>query len=135
MLLRYSFPSLNSLILSSCGLNSQDLCSLAQASVEGRLPKLTHLDISKSPDVNLNSLFSDSRTWNQLLSFIVLGSEPPSRIDFFSQRAETDCLRSLQELSFSVLQGESLATTTFWSSLHTIHVSVTKLTEQLIQLS
>ena len=29
VLLRQSFPSLNSLILSDCGLNSQDLCSLA----------------------------------------------------------------------------------------------------------
>ena len=45
-LLRHSFPSLNSLILSNCGLISQDLCSLAQASVEGRLPSLNSLILS-----------------------------------------------------------------------------------------
>ena len=51
ILLCHSFPSLNSLILSDCGLNSQDLCSLAQASLEGRLPQLRHLDISDNPDL------------------------------------------------------------------------------------
>ena len=52
LLLRQSFPSLNSLILSNCGLNSQDLCSMAQASVEGRLPSLNSLILS---DCGLNS--------------------------------------------------------------------------------
>ena len=52
ILLDHSFPSLNSLILSNCGLNSQDLCSLAQASVEGRLPQLKHLDISENTNIS-----------------------------------------------------------------------------------
>ena len=35
-LLQYNFPTLQVLILSDCGLNPDDLSSLAQASAEGR---------------------------------------------------------------------------------------------------
>ena len=131
VLLDHSFPSLNSLILSDCGLNSQDLCSLAQASVEGRLPHLMDLDISCNPDIlnHLDSLYSDSCTWNQLLSFSVnvwhvLSLCPSFGINFLSQRAEVDGFKSLQKLSFSVLENRNLSITTCWSCLHTVHVSV-----------
>ena len=46
VLFTHSFPTLNTLILSYCGLNSNDLQSLARANVEGKLPQLRHLDIS-----------------------------------------------------------------------------------------
>ena len=48
ILLCHSFPVLETLILSDCWLNSDDLRSLAQANKEGRLPKLKHLDISQN---------------------------------------------------------------------------------------
>ena len=133
ILLRHGFPSLNSLILSDCELNSQDLCSLAQATVEGRLPHLTNLDISENPDVpcHLDSLFSDSCSWNQLWSLKVrvsytLGKDidTSSRIDFLSQRVKAGCLRSLQELSFSVLQNNDFTLTTCWPCLQTVHLSL-----------
>ena len=74
VILCHSLPSLNSLILSNCGLNSQDLCSMAQASVEGRVPELKHLDISeniKLPD-QLEYLFSNAYTWQTLLASVLL---------------------------------------------------------------
>ena len=46
MLLLGTFPSLTTLVLTDCGLIAQDLTSLAQASVQGKLPELKHLDIS-----------------------------------------------------------------------------------------
>ena len=45
ILLCHSFPSLDTLILSDCAVNSDDLSSLAQATVKLRLPQLRHLDI------------------------------------------------------------------------------------------
>ena len=58
-LLCSSFPTLDTLLLNSCDLDSHDLSSLAHASVTGRLPKLTTLDISNNPDIggNLSVLF------------------------------------------------------------------------------
>ena len=47
-LLRTCSTSLNSLILHDCGLNSQDLKSLAQANVQGKLPEPRHLDVSEN---------------------------------------------------------------------------------------
>ena len=87
------YPSLNSLIPSDCGLNSQNLCSLAQASVEGRLPQLTHLDISKNPEAELHQLFTVSCHWNQLLKLNIMGIR--------YQTMQSGCLQSLQELSLS----------------------------------
>ena len=42
------FPQLSILVLRKCKLNSDDLCSLAQASSQDRLPELRHLDISEN---------------------------------------------------------------------------------------
>ena len=58
-LLSSSFPALDTLLLNSCDLSSHDLSSLAHASVTGRLPKLSTLDISNNPDIggNLSVLF------------------------------------------------------------------------------
>ena len=38
VLMRASFPFLTNLNLRNCGLNSNDLCSLAQVSMDGKLP-------------------------------------------------------------------------------------------------
>ena len=46
LLLTGIFPSLTTLILSYCGLRIGDLTELAEASMEGKLPELRHLDIS-----------------------------------------------------------------------------------------
>ena len=54
-------------------MDTDDLSSLAQASAEGRLPELKHLDISEndSVSINLGELFSFNCNWDKLqhLSF------------------------------------------------------------------
>ena len=83
VLFTHSLPSLNTLILSSCDLNSGDLQSLAKAEVEGKLPKLKHLDISENKlfDIKASDLFTHSAQWNRLTTFVtddenVLNVEP-----------------------------------------------------------
>ena len=63
VLLTHSFPTLNTLILSHCDLNSDDLQSLARANVEGKLPQLEHLNISYN-SVDISDLFTHSAQWN-----------------------------------------------------------------------
>ena len=71
---RNSFPLLQNLVLRNCNLNSQDVISLAEARVEGRLPKLKDLDISQNGiwmhgclEV-LHSLCQFKCIWESLLS-------------------------------------------------------------------
>ena len=97
-----NFPSLKTLKLRGCCLNSCDLCSMARANVAGRLPKLTHLDISRNKlDSNeyANSLFAFSCKWNKLISLNIIYT-------YFSEaelhsRVQSGCLSSLQELRIS----------------------------------
>ena len=42
----YGFPSLTHLILADCELELIDLCCLVQARLDGKLPRIRHLDIS-----------------------------------------------------------------------------------------
>ena len=96
------FPSLVTLILCSCCLDSQDLSSLAEANVERRLPKLAHLDISSNAlDTTeyVNSLFAFSCKWNQLLSLNIMNTKFSS--DELHKRIQSGCLSSLQELRLS----------------------------------
>ena len=127
VLLRHSLPSLNSLILSDCGLNSQDLCSLAQASVESRLPQLTHLDISENPGLvgQLDSLFCLDEKWQHLVSLhvqqrIVSDNDFQTIVD----KVQANCLSSLQVLEVSTCSGECLRSTRVkWQSLREVHVN------------
>ena len=50
------FPSLTNLLLSGCLLGPQDFSNLAQASVNGKLPELKHLDVSHNMG-DLDGLF------------------------------------------------------------------------------
>ena len=52
ILVSHSFPSLHTLILSNCHLNSNDLRSLTSACTKGRLPELTMLDISHNSNLS-----------------------------------------------------------------------------------
>ena len=67
------FPFLTSLVLSDCGLNADDLDSLAQASSEDRLAELKHLDVSDNEAITglLRHLFSFGQRWSGLLSLNV----------------------------------------------------------------
>ena len=65
-LLRHNFLFLRTLILSDCGLSSEDLSRLAEAKVEGRLGKLRHLDISNNTRIEIEHLFNNSCKWESL---------------------------------------------------------------------
>ena len=74
VLFTHSFPTLATLILGFCDLNSDNLQSLAKAEAEGKLPQLKHLDISQrfelyddEDDVeDITHLFTHSAQWNRL---------------------------------------------------------------------
>ena len=70
VLLHYRFPSLKTLILSNCGLESEDLHSLADANVKDKLPRLQCFDVSKNYKVDgcLFNLFNRMCTWQGLLN-------------------------------------------------------------------
>ena len=55
-----TYPQLVNLFLTDCGLDSRDMSHLAEASKQGRLPKLSTLDLSDNPNIggNLSVLFS-----------------------------------------------------------------------------
>ena len=101
VLLHHSFPTLNSLTLSDCELNSQDLCSLAQASVEGRLPQLNHLDISENQTICVPDLFSSSCKWGQLLKLNIAGIGYKWKSSRQTEETMISCFPWLQELSIN----------------------------------
>ena len=77
ILLSHSFPLLETLILSYCRLNSEDLRSLAKASSKGILPAVQHLDVSNNifeSSVDLESLFTDGCKWESLFHLNVYAS-------------------------------------------------------------
>ena len=129
ILLCHSFTSLNSLILSDCGLNAQDLYSLAQAGTKGRLPKLRHLDISENEGFagRLVNFFVHGARWEQLEFFNVRHERGSiSKRDFQSivAKVQTGCLNSLQELRISAVNADFLLRTTLqpWQKLRTLHI-------------
>ena len=112
ILLRHNLSSLTSLILSDCGLNSQDLCSLAKASVEARLPQLTHLDISDNERVSgqLQNLFAKNCKWDKLRSFIIgkIKAKHKRDLQLLARDITSGCLRSIKRLAIFNLHAERL---------------------------
>ena len=125
VLLKRSFTFLRTLILSDCGLHSDDLRSLAEARVNDRLRTLRYLDISQNTE-DVGSLFSFECKWGSLLSLNVRNDT--SRLDCLNvlQRyVELGYLYSLQTLRFYV----DVATTfhsgergTPWPNLTTMEI-------------
>ena len=73
-LLANSFPYLATLVLENCRLSSEDVNSLTQAKIGGRLPQLRHLDISHNMLTygDLESLVN-SCSWKDLLTLNITG--------------------------------------------------------------
>ena len=104
---------LKTLILSNCGLNSEDLSSLAQTKVEGRLSNLRHLDISNNTHL-IENIFKHSSWWETLRKLNIAnkcGSQsvrrkrPESRLNALQRLdpyIEKGFLSSMIELRFSV---------------------------------
>ena len=69
------FPHLQILVLRNCGLDSNDVSSLAKASNQGRLPELRHLDMSQN-DIGWASkgicgLFDEFNSFPSLINLIL----------------------------------------------------------------
>ena len=122
-------PSLNTLTLRDCGLNSQDMRSLAKANLEGRLPIIKHLDISRNEMSlsELRSLFDGSCGWNQLLSLDIkrttnrtnrrgLTKEEYNISDYLNTVVQQGKLLSLQHLGINSYRNAD----TVWSKLERI---------------
>ena len=108
ILLCHNFPSLQSMILSDCGLKSQDLSILAQACAKGGLPELRHLDLSENLKIQsqVKYLFEHNSKWPQLESLDLFqsnGTDSLSAIDLqcLSTKATSGCLSYLSELTIS----------------------------------
>ena len=106
ILLCHSFPSLETLILSDCGLNSDDLSSLAQAGVEGRLPELKHLDLSDNEALigKWRHLFSVRQRWSHLLSLNIkqnIHTEQDQHFDALVHSVRLGALGNLQQFTVS----------------------------------
>ena len=103
ILLCHKFPFLSHLALNNCGLNSQDLSSLAYSEHKGRLPQFRHFDMAANPKIagKLGSLFEFSCKWNSLLSLNVEGSSSTC-FQYLGEKVASGCLSSLEKLSFSM---------------------------------
>ena len=66
VLFTHSLPTLNTLILTECYLNSDHVQSLAKAEAEGKFPQIKHLDISLNLNADIGDLFTHSAQWNRL---------------------------------------------------------------------
>ena len=106
---REHFPVLKTLILSDCGMNALGLCTLAKANLEGRLPELRTLDISRSRrtmfapqlHISVESLFHGFCSWNQLYSLSIRDVIPLGQD--LNAYIRAGYLASLQELSVTNL--------------------------------
>ena len=103
---RKGFPHLKSLALRNGDLFSQDLRCLAQASVDGLLPSLTHLDLSENPNMdNLRYLFALDCKWEKLKALKVDRKQESScnrSFDFevLTRLAQSGCLQVLEQIHF-----------------------------------
>ena len=117
ILLCHRLVSLDTLIMSRCGLNSNDLQSLAKANVKGRLQSLRHLDISQNAFANdLKSLFRFHCKWKSLLSLNIA----KNAVDCFDDMADMvnlGCLGSLQKLEISIDIDRSYTNESVWPGL------------------
>ena len=112
VLMKRCFWVLHTLVLSDCGLHSDDLRSLAEARVYHGLPELRHLDISHNID-DLGCLFKFECIWDRLVFLnITIDFGLKDYIDYLEQYVGLGCLRSLQTLRFYV----DTATRTFHCS-------------------
>ena len=107
ILLCHSFPLLETLILSDCGLNSDDLSNLAQADVEGRLPELKHLDLSDNEAIRgqWRHFFSFRQRWSHLLSLNInqtVNTEQDQHFDALMHSVRLGALGNLQQFTVSV---------------------------------
>ena len=135
---RNGFPYLKSLALRDWELRSQDLRTLAQASVDGLLPSLNHLDVSRNPEMgSLRHLFEFGCKWEKLKILNVDGKHRSGSnrdrvfTDFkiLTLQAQSGCLQALKKLCFYAASHDflpNLNKTTGWRRLNSLEISFFK---------
>ena len=125
-LILHSFPQLTTLILSNCGLNSEDLANLNQAKAKGRLPLLNHLNISGN-ELHLTEFrcfFDGVCTWNKLVSLDIRGMFGNSEIDkvivYMNEIVSHSALSSIRKLAIDRFLNKS---STHWKHLETLYLA------------
>ena len=120
-----TFPCLTTLVLSDCGLNSEDLRALAKGNVEGRLPELRHLDISRNIE-DFDSLFSSECKWDNLVSINIRNDfSLDDSLKCLEAFVKLGCLCSLETLRFYVDAAKKVCTQpsgTKWPKLVTLEI-------------
>ena len=100
-------PYLERLVLIDCRLCIFDVRCLAQASAEGFLKALKHLDLSRNNQISGSKyLFDMNCKWENLKNLKIEGEAEPLAEQFgdflfLMQKVSADCLGSLEELTFS----------------------------------
>ena len=126
-------PHLERLTLVDCGLSKQDVRSLAQASVECRLPNLKHLDLSENEQIDgSRHLFDLNCRWDSLLSLNIeckdqqtYGGEEFSDFLHLTDKSLSGCLSFLEELRFSTQKPDyvPMVKSSCWPRLKTLQIS------------
>ena len=127
-LLQQGLFSLNTLILNGFPRDSRDrssdLTDLAQASKEGRLPQLKHLDLCgfKLTPTAFLGLFHDYCSWNELLTLDIRNNyylDSDFLFNFMTMVQTNGLLGSLQELGIDSYSSVD----TVWSCLEALYLS------------
>ena len=118
-----TFPLLTKLAIRQCDSVKEDFRSLADASQEGRLPQLKHLDISSNVllKTELKCLFDGGCTWNHLLSLNLLCNQYENNrgiIDCLNEAVSRGCPCLLQELAIDYCEVRE----TCWSQLRKLYL-------------
>ena len=108
VLLCHKFPSLESLDLSECELNSDDMRYLTEAKDQGKLPKLEHLNVSRNK-INVPEMWIENEAWKNVGIFHHNQKEVPSKqhsdsdSDFlWMNSSDSDSLPSAESYSDSL---------------------------------
>ena len=134
---RTGFQHLKSLALRDGLVRSQDLRTLAQASVDGLLPSLIHLDVSSNPKMgSLRHLFEFGCKWEKLKVLNVDGKHRSGSnrdrafADFkiLTLQAQSGCLQVLEKLYFYAASHDFIPNlnNTSWRRLNILEISFFK---------
>ena len=113
---------LHTLILSDCGLNAQDVSSLTEASMTGRLPELKHVNLSENKDLDLRGLFDHSYKWSQLESVSISLTDRISDFKWLAGGVQSGCINFLQQLQLWVRDDDIFTCNTTWRHLQKIEI-------------
>ena len=130
VMLTKHFQSLTSLVVSDCGLVSDDLSSLAKAGSQGRLPQLGHLDLSDNVGIrgHFQRLFLHGHQWGHLLSLNVKQAAWVTPGDEFHEIVKFTRLGALVHLEHLICTATNIdvhlssSSDLKWPSVHHLHV-------------